>query len=84
MATRTQDLRHAPSRRVLVHIAGLQPGGRRVQDDHRLTVARLGEQRFQVGANGNIDLDHFRQLSLLGEQLWPVAVRRTRATGSVV
>ncbi|MDT0276642.1 GcvT family protein [Blastococcus goldschmidtiae] len=26
-----------------------------------LTVARLGEQRFQVGANGPLDLDWFRQ-----------------------
>ena len=26
-----------------------------------LTVARLGEQRFQVGANGNLDLDYFRR-----------------------
>ncbi|GAA4846801.1 GcvT family protein [Saccharopolyspora rosea] len=26
-----------------------------------VTVARLGEQRFQVGANGNLDLDHFRR-----------------------
>jgi glycine cleavage system aminomethyltransferase T len=26
-----------------------------------LTVARLGENRFQVGANGNLDLDWFRQ-----------------------
>ncbi|MEX5720881.1 GcvT family protein [Geodermatophilus maliterrae] len=26
-----------------------------------LTVARLGEQLFQVGANGNLDLDHLRR-----------------------
>ncbi|WP_037360639.1 GcvT family protein [Amycolatopsis orientalis] len=26
-----------------------------------LTVARLGEQLFQVGANGNLDLDYFRR-----------------------
>jgi dimethylglycine oxidase len=26
-----------------------------------LTVARLGDQVFQVGANGNLDLDHFRR-----------------------
>ena len=26
-----------------------------------LTVARLAEDRFQVGANGNIDLDYFRR-----------------------
>ncbi|QUH02190.1 FAD-dependent oxidoreductase [Saccharopolyspora erythraea] len=26
-----------------------------------ITVARLGEQLFQVGANGNLDLDHFRR-----------------------
>ena len=26
-----------------------------------LTVARLGENHFQVGANGNIDLDYFRR-----------------------
>ena len=26
-----------------------------------LTVARLGEQRFQVGANGNLDLDRLRR-----------------------
>ncbi|TQM11829.1 GcvT family protein [Pseudonocardia kunmingensis] len=26
-----------------------------------LTVARLGADRFQVGANGNLDLDHFRR-----------------------
>ncbi len=26
-----------------------------------LTVARLGEQVFQVGANGNLDLDYFRR-----------------------
>jgi glycine cleavage system aminomethyltransferase T len=26
-----------------------------------LTVARLGTDRFQVGANGNLDLDHFRR-----------------------
>ncbi|GAA0948847.1 FAD-dependent oxidoreductase [Pseudonocardia zijingensis] len=26
-----------------------------------LTVARLGPDRFQVGANGNLDLDHFRR-----------------------
>ncbi|MBF9066657.1 GcvT family protein [Streptacidiphilus fuscans] len=32
-----------------------------------LTVARLGEQRFQVGANGNLDLDWFtRQLPQAG------------------
>jgi glycine cleavage system aminomethyltransferase T/glycine/D-amino acid oxidase-like deaminating enzyme len=28
-----------------------------------LTVARLAEDRFQVGANGNIDLDYFRRKS---------------------
>ncbi|MFR9728021.1 GcvT family protein [Saccharopolyspora sp. MS10] len=26
-----------------------------------LTVARLGEQLFQIGANGNLDLDHLRR-----------------------
>ncbi|HYH30700.1 MAG TPA: glycine cleavage T C-terminal barrel domain-containing protein, partial [Pseudonocardia sp.] len=26
-----------------------------------LTVARLGDDRFQVGANGNLDLDHLRR-----------------------
>ena len=26
-----------------------------------LTVARLAEDHFQVGANGNLDLDYFRR-----------------------
>jgi len=34
-----------------------------------LTVARLGEQRFQVGANGNLDLDWFRQHAPAGVAL---------------
>ena len=34
----------------------------RVRSD--LTVARLAEDRFQVGANGNIDLDYFRRQAL--------------------
>ncbi|OBF34918.1 sarcosine dehydrogenase [Mycobacterium sp. ACS1612] len=34
-----------------------------------LTVARLAEDRFQVGANGNIDLDYFRRLADDGVQV---------------
>ncbi len=34
-----------------------------------LTVARLAEDRFQVGANGNLDLDWFRQHAPVGVQV---------------
>ena len=32
-----------------------------------LTVARLADDRFQVGANGNIDLDYFRRQASAGD-----------------
>ena len=34
-----------------------------------LTVARLADDRFQVGANGNIDLDYFRRQASAGDGL---------------
>ena len=34
-----------------------------------LTVARLADDRFQVGANGNIDLDYFRRQASAGDSV---------------
>ena len=34
-----------------------------------LTVARLADDRFQVGANGNIDLDYFRRRAPAGDSV---------------
>jgi len=34
-----------------------------------LTVARLADDRFQVGANGNIDLDYFRRQGSAGDSV---------------
>jgi dimethylglycine oxidase len=48
----TNDLNKKPGR--VTYTLLLEPTGG-VRSD--LTVARLGEQRFQVGANGNLDLD---------------------------
>jgi dimethylglycine oxidase len=39
----------------------------RVRSD--LTVARLADNRFQVGANGNIDLDYFRRQASAGDSV---------------
>jgi glycine cleavage system aminomethyltransferase T len=52
----TNNLRKAPG--AVTYTLLLEPSGG-VRSD--LTVARLGEQRFQVGANSNLDLDRLRR-----------------------